>query len=237
MFERKGLMQEMCMTMGTGSMRGSLRAALAAGALLFVSAGIAQAQWFMPPRYYPPVVMDEVTPREVHGLVLRQGYSKPSNPVYRDDVVIVSALDPAGRRVRLVMDVYSGRIIDRQAAPQRPREQVVQRVPDQGPTIKRTIPEPTERSAVTPERPTIIRREPLLPPQVTTPAPPRSKVVQPEKPVAPPPRPPEAAVGSGTREAPRRIEMVPPAELDAPPARPLPPAGPAINSVPPAALE
>jgi resuscitation-promoting factor RpfA len=225
------------MTMGIGSVRGSLRAALAAGAVLFVSTGIAQAQWFMPPRYYPPVVMDEVTPREVHGLVRRQGYSKPSNPVYRDDVVIVSALDPSGRRVRLVLDVYSGRIIDRKALPQQPREQVVQRVSDQGPTIKRTAPEPTERSSVTPERPTTIRREPMLPPQVTTPAPPRSKVVQPEKAVTPPPRPPEAAIGSGTREAPRRIEMIPPAELDAPPARPLPPAGPAINSVPPAALE
>jgi hypothetical protein len=224
------------MTMGTGSMRGSLRAALAAGGLLFVSTGMAQAQWFIPPRYYPPVVLDEVTPREVHGLVRRQGYHDPSSPVYRDDVVIVSALDPSGRRVRLVLDVYSGRIIDRQAAPQGPRERVVQRVPDQGPTIKRTVPEPAERRAVTPERPTTIRREPMLPPQVTTPAPPRSRTVQPEKPVAPP-RPPEAAVGSGTREAPRRIDMVPPAELDAPPARPAAPAGPPINSVPPAGLE
>jgi hypothetical protein len=230
-------MQEICMTMGIGSMNGSLRAVLAAGALLFVSTGMAQAQWFLPPRYYPPVVMDEVTPREVHGLVRRQGYSNPSTPVYRDDVVIVSALEPSGRRVRLVLDVYSGRIIDRQAAPPRPREQVVQRVPDQGPTIKRTAPEPTERSSATPERPTTIRREPMLPPQVTTPAPPRSRIVQPEKPVVPSPRPPEAAVGSGTREAPRRIDMVPPAELDAPPARPVAPAGPPINSVPPAGLE
>jgi hypothetical protein len=212
-------------------------AVLAAGGLLFVSTGMAQAQWFMPPRYYPPVVLDEVTPREVHGLVRRQGYRNPSSPVYRDDVVIVSALDPSGRRVRLVMDVYSGRIIDRQAAPPRPREQVVQRMPDQGPTIRRTAPEQTERSAVTPERPTTIRREPMLPPQVTTPAPPRSRIVQPDKPAAAPPRPPEAAVGSGTREAPRRIEMVPPAELDAPPPKPAVPAGPPINSVPPAGLE
>jgi hypothetical protein len=225
------------MTMGTGSARGSLRATLAACAVLFVSTGMAQAQWFMPPRYYPPVVMDEVTPREVHGLVRRQGYRNPSSPVYRDDVVIVSALEPSGRRVRLVMDVYSGRIIDRQAAPTRPREQVVQRVPDQGPTIKRTAPEPTERSAVTPERPTTIRREPMLPPQVTTPTPPRSRIVQPEKPVASPVRPPEVAVGSGTREAPRRIDMLPPAELDAPPAKPVAPVGPPINSVPPAGLE
>lgn len=225
------------MTMGTGSMRGSLRAALAAGGLLFVSTGIAQAQWFMPPRYYPPVVMDEVTPREVHGLVRRQGYRNPSSPVYRDDVVIVSAQDPSGRRVRLVLDVYSGRIIDRQASPQSPRERVVQRVPDQGPAIKRAVPDPTERSSATPERPTTIRREPMLPPQVTTPAPPRSRIVQPEKPVSPPQRPPEAAVGSGTREAPRRIDMVPPAELDAPPARPVAPAGPPINSVPPAGFE
>jgi hypothetical protein len=225
------------MTKGNGSAKGSLRATLVAGSLLFVSTGMAQAQWFIPPRYYPPVVLDEVTPREVHGLVRRQGYRNPSNPVYRDDVVIVSALDPSGRQVRLVLDVYSGRIIDRRLAPPRPREQVVQRVPDQGATIKRTAPEPTERATVAPERPATIRREPMLPQQATPPAPPRARVVQPEKPVSPPPRPPEAAVGTGTREAPRRIEMTPPAELDAPPAKPVVPAGPPINSVPPAALE
>ncbi len=226
------------MLMETGSLRGSLRVLMAAGAVLCVSTGWAQAQWFAPRHYYPPVVMDELTPREIHGRIARQGYSQASRPVYRDDVVIVSAVDPSGRRVRLVVDVYSGRIVNSQALPTpRPREQVVQRVPDQGPTIRRTAPEPTERTTVSPERPTIIRREPLLPPQTTTPAPPRGQITQPVRPPAAAPQPPEATVGTGTRETPRRIEMTPPAELDAPPLRPVAPAGPAINSVPPAALE
>jgi hypothetical protein len=227
----------MPMDLGSGSKR--LRAVMAAAALIAMSAGAAQAQWFAPRTYYPPVVLDELTPREIHGRVLRQGYNNPSRPVYRDDVVLVTAVEPSGRRVRLVLDVYTGRIVDRQAVAQpRPRDQVVQRVPDQGPTIRRTVPEPAERSAVTPERPTVIRREPMLPPQATTPAPPRGRNAEPEKPAAAAPKPPEsAAVGSGTRTAPRRIEMTPPAELDAPPARSVAPSGPPINSVPPAGLE
>ncbi len=222
----------------TGVAKGSARAALVAGAFLTLSVGVAQAQWFAPRTFYPPVVLDELTPREIHGRVQREGYSSPSRPVYRDDVVLVTAVEPSGRRVRLVLDVYTGRIVDRQAVPQpRPREQVVQRVPDQGPTIRRTVPEPTERSAVTPERPTIIRREPLLPPQPPSASPPRGRVAVPEKPAVETPRPPEAAVGSGTRTTPRRIEMTPPAELDAPPVRQPVPSGPPINSVPPAGLE
>jgi resuscitation-promoting factor RpfA len=223
---------------GVRAPRTALRAVLAAGVLLIVSTS-AQAQWFTPPRYYPPVVLDELTPREIHGSLLRQGFNNPSRPVYRDEVVIVSARDRSGRHVRLVLDVYTGRIVGSRALapPPRPREQVVQRVPDQGPAIRRTVPEPTERSAVTPERPTTIRREPMLPPQAAPPAPPRNRVVQPENQPTAAPRPPEAAAGSGTRNAPRRIDITPPAELDAPPARPVAPTGPPINSVPPAGLE
>jgi hypothetical protein len=227
----------MPLELGSGSK--ALRAVMVAGALVAASAGAAQAQWFAPRTYYPPVVLDELTPREIHGRVLRQGYNNPSRPIYRDDVVLVTAVEPSGRRVRLVLDVYTGRIVDRQVVAQpRPREQVVQRVPDQGTAIRRTVPEPTERSSVTPERPTIIRREPLLPPQTTTPTAPRGRIAAPEKPAEAAPKPPDtAAVGSGTRTIPRRIEMTPPAELDAPPIRPVVPSGPPINSVPPASLE
>jgi hypothetical protein len=227
------------MPKGKRPFRGSMRAAFAACVIVSGSAGIAHAQWFQ--RYYqPPVVMDELTPREAVQRVLAQGYSKPSRPIYEDDVVVLSATEPSGRRVRLVLDVYSGRIIDsitiRTARPARPHEQVVQRAPDQGPTIRRSVPDPVEPTRATPERPATIRREPMLPPQTTTPVPSRPRVVAPETPQAPA-RPPEASVGTGTKDMPRRIEMVPPAALDAPPAPTRPPAGPPINSVPPAALE
>jgi hypothetical protein len=245
------------MLTGSGSFRGSLRAVFAAGALLLGSTGLAQAQWFgfgyhrgyhggdfwqpniyRPNIYRPPVVMDELTPREVVNSLRARGFRDISRPVYQDDVAIVRAVNPSGRPVRLVIDIYSGRIVDRQAAPQpQPqRPQVVQRVPDQGPTIRRTVPDSTEKTRATPERPTTIKREPMLPPQTTTPSPPKNRVVQPEKPQQPA-KPPEASVGSGTKAQPRRIDMVPPAELDAPPEKPRAPVGPPINSVPPAALE
>jgi hypothetical protein len=217
-----------------------IRGTFAASALWLAGTGLAQAQWF-PSAYRPPVVMDELTPREAVSIVIRQGYRSPSRPVYQDDVVLVSAIDPSGRRMRLVLDVYSGRIVDRLAVtPPRPipqpREQVVQRVPDQGPVIRRSVPEQTEKTRATPERPTTIRREPMLPPQVSAPSTPRAKITAPEKPAAAA-QPPQAAVGSGTKETPRRIDMLPPAELDAPPAAPKAPSGPPINSVPPAGLE
>jgi hypothetical protein len=233
-------MFKMAMTTGV---RRSIVATLASLSITLGSAGLAQAQWFS---YRPPVIMDELTPREVSQIVYSQGYRNPSRPIYRDDVVIVAAVTPSGQRVRLVLDVYSGRIVDRLAAPHerpKPREQVVQRVPDQGPTIRRTVPEVTERTRATPERPSTIKREPMLPPQPALPpqARPAQQKLIPQKPPSTesvaPAQPPQALVGSGTKAAPRRVDMVPPAELDsATPAAKLP-VGPAINSVPPAALE
>jgi hypothetical protein len=227
---------ELPMLTGSGSSFASLRAALAASVLVLSSAGVAQAQWFAPRYYQPPIVLDELTPREILGRVRNLGYSSPSRPEYRDDVVIVSATDTSGRRFRLVLDAYSGRLVERFAAPQ-PRQNIVQRTPDQGATIRNTVPEQTERTVATPDRPTTIRREPILPPQTTTPTPPKSRIVQPEKPVEAP-KPPEASVGTGTRDQPRRIDITPPAALDAPPERPKAPSNePPINSVPPVGLE
>ena len=230
----------MIMTVGV---RRAILAALAVGVSALGSVSHAQAQWFT---YRPPVIMDELTPREVSQIVYSQGYRQPSRPVYRDDVVIVAAVAPSGQRVRLVLDVYSGRIVDRLSAPQerpKPREQVVQRVPDQGSSIRRTVPDTAERARAAPERPSTIKREPMLPPQPSLPqqSRPTQEKLLPQKPVTgqpnAPAQPPQASIGSGTKAAPRRVDMVPPAELDsAIPTAKLPTGAP-INSVPPAGLE
>jgi hypothetical protein len=212
----------------------------------------AQAQWFT---YRPPVIMDEMTPREVVHSVRRQGFINPSLPQYRDDFVVLTATEPGGRRVRLMMDVYSGRIVERRSLghrsvqeqrepsqaqdPRRQRDQVVQRVPDQGAAIKRSVPESEQRTRATPERPSVIRREPLLPPQANPSQAAPGMLRSPKNQETPVPQaaPPQAAVGTGTKTEPRRIDMVPPAALDDVPAAPKRAPGAPINNVPPAALE
>jgi hypothetical protein len=208
-----------------------------------VSAG-AQAQWFT---YRPQVIMDEMTPREVVHSVRRQGFSNPSHPQYRDDFVLLTATEPGGRRVRLVVDVYSGRIVDsrllghrsvqERREPARPREQFVQRVPDQGATIRRNVPDSEQKTRATPERPSVIRREPLLPPQANPANPRQQQLLKNQNAPAAPKAPAEATVGSGTKNQPRRIDMVPPAALEDVPKAAAPAPGAPINSVPPAALE
>jgi hypothetical protein len=219
-----------------------------AAAAVLLSTGSAQAQFF----YRPPVVAEELTPREAHYAVARYGYRPAGRVSYQDDVVVVPAVAPDGRRFRIVLDVYSGQILNStplasihpqrdlkkrevRRAPQQPRERVVQRVPDQGPAIRQGVPNPETRAKVspdtpraTPENPTVIRRQPMLPPQ-------NQPVVRQPTPDAAPKAPPEAAVGSGTRQQPRRIDgLPPPAALDAP--RSTTPEAP-INSVPPAGLD
>jgi hypothetical protein len=218
-----------------------------AGAALVMSVGAAQAQFF----YRPPVVDEELSPREVHFAIARYGFRPAGQMSYQDDVVIVPALAPDGRRFRLVLDVYSGQMINRtpmaalhpnrelrkreaRRAPEGPQERVVQRAPDQGPAIRQGVPNPETRAKAspdgpraTPDNPTVIRRQPLLPPQ-------NQPVVRQPQPNAVPRTPPEAGVGSGTRQQPRRIDGIPPpAALDSPRSAPEAP----INSVPPAALE
>jgi hypothetical protein len=240
----------------SGALAASIRVGLAAGALVLASAGVAQAQWFglhygprydydetysywRPYRQRPPVVLDEMRPGEIVSALQARGFTRVSRPVYADDVAVVRAVNPNGRPVRLTIDIYSGRIVDRAPEPVERRPQVTQRAPDQGPTIRRTVPEPTAPARAAPERPPEIKREPVTPRAATPPAPPRKeRIVRPERP-APAPKPPEAAIGSGTKAQPRRIEIAPPppAPLDAPPApAPKAPEAP-INSVPPAPLE
>jgi hypothetical protein len=235
------------------------RSVLLTTAFLALSPMGAEAQWygpyhgyhggyhggfFRPNVYRPPVVHDELTPREIVNALQARGFRNIGRPAYGEETAAVVATDPGGQRVRVRVDLYSGAIVDRRRLPQ-----VAQRAPDQGAAIRRAVPDPVERTRATPpevqergratpDKPTVIRREPLLPPQTTTPAPPRNnRVVQPERP-APAAKPPEASVGSGTRNQPRRIDIItPPAPLDAPPDRPVAPAGPPLNSVPPAGLE
>jgi hypothetical protein len=252
------------MGLGRGALRASLRVGLAAGALMLAVGAPVQAQWFgfrygyslddyepysyySPYRYRPPVVDDEIRPAEIVASLRARGFSSISRPVYGEDVATVRAVNPNGRPVRLTIDIYTGRIIGRDFTPaerQPVPPRVVQRAPEQGPTIRRTVPEPTAPARAAPEeREPEVKREPVVPRQATPPAPPRNeRIVRPERPAAAP-KPPEAAVpgsvGSGTRTQPRRIEIAPPAPLDAP-AAPAPapkPAEPPINSVPPAALE
>jgi hypothetical protein len=217
-----------------------------AALMLFAMAGIAgassaaQAQFFGYRSYYqPPVVLEELTPREVFRIVRSQGFRDPSRLTYRDDVVLVTAAAPSGRTVRLVLDVYSGRIIDATTVPQqrveppKQRPQLTQRAPDQGPAIRRTVPDSEQRVREAPEPAPSIKREPPLP----RPAQPSQIEKQRSGPPQPQAQPPQAGgVGSGTRTAPRRIDVVPPVDLDATPVAPRPPSPPA-PMVPPAALE
>jgi hypothetical protein len=185
--------------------------------------------FFGPQLHRPPVIAEELTPGEVAAVVRDHGFRDASRPRFEDDVALVTATDRNGNRLRLSIDLYSGRIVETE--PVRPqRERQVQRAPDQGGAVRRGVPETREDVRAAPDRPpTTVRREPMLPPQ-------------PQQEAKPPPRPaqpPTAGVAPGTKAQPRRIEITPPAALDdvkRPPA-PAAPAGPPINSVPPAALE
>ncbi len=244
------------MTKVSGILRMSLKAGLAAGTLVLATAGGAEAQffgfrhdydygepysyWGWGPRYHrPPVVLDELGPREIVAALQSRGFTRVSQPVYREDFAIVRAVNPAGRPVRLTIDIFSGRIVDREVDHVEPRPerrpQVTQRAPGQAPAVREAVPETTAPTRTAPEPRPEIRREPVTPRQATPPAPPRNdRIVRPERP-APAAKPPEAAVG--TKQQPRRIEIAPPAPLDAPPAPAPRPTEPPINSVPPAPLE
>jgi hypothetical protein len=189
------------------------------------------------PHYIQPPVVDELTPRDIVMAVGRYGFRDISRPRYLDDVAVVLATAQDGRRMRLEVDLYSGRIIDAMAVRQE-RRQLVQRAPDQGAAIRRGVPEQRRDVRAAPEPapatrpPTTIRREPMLPPQ--------PQQTRPAPKAEPRPQPPAAQQQppTGTRTTPRRIDITPPAALDEvrPPA-PAAPSGPPINSVPPAGLE
>jgi hypothetical protein len=196
-----------------------------------------RTHFFRPHVYQPPVLEEELSPRAILGAVHRQGFRNASRPVYREDVALVTATDRQGRRARLSVDTFTGRIVDLQPlAPER-RERLAQRAPGEGAAVRRAVPDnrretsaPAERSPA-PRPPTTVRREPMLPPQPQQATPPRPPVTR-------PPTAEAAPVQPGTRAAPRRIDVVPPpAALDDVRPPTVAPSGPPINSVPPAALE
>jgi hypothetical protein len=223
-------------------------AALAAGLFTVGAPTAAEAQFFYHsyhrpfqfylnygrPHHQTPLA-EELTPREIVISVSRYGFRDISRPSYADDVAIVTATARDGRRMKLEVDIFSGRIVDTFPIRQE-RRQLAQRAPDQGAAVRRGVPEQRRDVRGAPEPgarpPTTVRREPLLPPQPQQSRPaPRTE---------PRPQPPVAVQQPtpGTRTEPRRIDITPPAALDdvRPPA-PAAPSGPPINSVPPAGLE
>lgn len=87
----------------------SLAVSLLAGAalavpMLFVPAAPASAQLFFSRR---------LPPAEIVSIVRGQGYVNPSFPFFRGDIYVVDANEPRGPRVRLVIDPFSGGIVER----------------------------------------------------------------------------------------------------------------------------
>lgn len=179
----------------------------------------AQAQFWGHP---PPVFDfddDELSPRELSRMALAQGFRLVSRPRYSDEYAVATAQDRSGRSFQVTLDIFSGQILNARALAAAPRPPTrVERVPERPnpqreaaaprtPSVPRAA-EPPKPSVsgpkATPDRPTVIRREPLLP----NPAAPSAKAT----PGAPTASGPAASgpVGSGTREQPRRIELVPP---------------------------
>ncbi len=217
------------------SLRTAALQALFVSCSLMLVASPASAQWFAS-TYRPPVIMDELSPREIAQVAARHGFTHVSRPVYGDDFAVVSATDRNGRRARLTIDSFSGRVLRAVQLPGSPeprspdsrsREQVAQaRTPAVAPAVRQAVPDTATQTRATPDKPTVVRREPMLPPQPL--------IQNPKAVTAPPlaPKPPQAAV------QPRRIDMLPPpAELDAPPSAPRGPAPALAPMVPVAPLE
>jgi hypothetical protein len=238
----------------------TLLAAMAGGLAAVTTPTAAQAQFFFGAPFWRPYAFhqrpyyhfarpqfedEELTPREIVLAVQDFGFRDATRPVFRDDVALLAATNREGRRLRLTVDIYSGRILS--AAPIQgppPRERQAQRAPEQGAAVRRAVPDSRQDARVTPEKPpTTVRREPMLPPQPQTPPrqaqPPRATPERLKPAQQAPAQPPAAKAQPSTPATPRRIEITPPAALDdvKPAPAPARPASPPINSVPPAALE
>jgi hypothetical protein len=172
----------------------------------------AQAQFW---GHSPPVFDfddDELSPRELSRMALAQGFRLVSRPRYGDEYAVATAQDRSGRTFQVTLDIFSGQVLNARALAAAPRPPTrAERVPER-PNPRREAAVPPLRSAprsvepqkpvqsgpkATPDRPTVIRREPLLP------SPPAARAT-PQTPSA------TAPVGSGTQTQPRRIEIVPP---------------------------
>lgn len=230
----------------------ALRALVLAGAGaagLLAMAGPASAQWYGRPFIFqnPPVIVEEdnLSPREIAAIARRLGYRDVGRPRFTGDEYVVDATTRAGTRVRLVLDAFTGHMIDSYLAPETAPRRVVRteepRPPVPVPTTRPVLPpsdaespqvaprppRASETPRATPSNPTVVRREPLLPPpaspQQTTPPPavapapaarpaPQARPARPEseRPTARAPAPAPGGVGTGTRQQPRVIPGAPP---------------------------
>lgn len=229
--------------MKTRAARALLLAGAGAAAVLAVS-GAASAQWYGRPFIFqnPPVIVEEdnLSSREIAAIVRRLGYRDVARPRFTGDEYVVDATTRAGTRVRLVLDAFTGHMIDSYLAPEaaprrvvrteepRPRAPVPTARPvlppsdAESPQVAPRPPRASETPRATPSNPTVVRREPLLPPQASpppavTPAPaprpaPQARPARPapEQPTARAPAPAPAGVGTGTRQQPRVIPGAPP---------------------------
>lgn len=212
----------------------SIRTLLLAGAglaTLMTLASPAAAQWYGRPLFYssPPVIVEEdnLSAREIAAIVRRMGYSDVSRPRFAGDEFLVDATTRAGTRVRLVLDAFTGHLIDSylapEAAPRRvarieePRRRVVPAEPQRSPPAgegesPQLAPRPPQAVApprATPSAPTVVRREPLLPPQAPIQTAPPATVIPPvqrreipqAQPQRPQPRQPSAQAPAGSPPA------------------------------------
>jgi hypothetical protein len=243
-----------------------VRAALGASVVLLmacVSALPASAQWFG--RSYAPVIIEEdnLRPSEVARIIERMGYRQVARPRLVRDSYLVDATTRGGTRVRLVVDAFTGHVVDSFLAPQQvipqqverprphpPRERIV-RAPegedesparDGRPQVVPSVPR-AEPPRQEPRPPTVVRREPMLPPQAPPSAAPAPRPPQPPQarpatpPAAPAAQPPVAQQpGTGTRVQPRRIDGAPPPPAPLDDAERFRREQAPINSVPPAAF-
>jgi hypothetical protein len=89
------------------SMRGFsslLIIAVSVGVLTLGNTSQASAQWFFSSR---------LEPKDIIGIIHREGYRETSYPYFRGDIYVVDAVDPRGRNQRLILDPKSGEIVER----------------------------------------------------------------------------------------------------------------------------
>ncbi|MDB5640753.1 MAG: hypothetical protein JWN07_70 [Hyphomicrobiales bacterium] len=163
-----------------------------------------------------------ISRREIASMLARRGYQVNPSIARSNDVYLVEAVDPGGRRVRLAIDAYDGSILRRSAAAPAPR--ALSRREDEpwtdddgfGPPRAeppRVIPGvgPAQRKPAQPKKPATARVEPKAP------------VAKPETAPAAPPAAPASA-----RPAPTAAEQRPPAPPATASVEPAPAAGPRV---------
>ena len=106
----------------------SVSAALGSGLLLFVATGCAEAQFFGPdePEWGTPgpwgAQQPGLAPGEIHRLVAGRGFRLLTPPFRNGNVYVADVIDRQGIQERLIVDAYSGSIMQRFRVSPRPAE-------------------------------------------------------------------------------------------------------------------